>query len=135
VKANGKPIANTVKPAAPKAIAKAATKPAAKAALAGPQATPPAATASGATGSSSYAVQVGACTSTQCVDTYKKLIQPHVGTHPVQVMQQAAASGSAVQRVRVEPLTKDQAQSLKQTLEQADPRLKNAYVVKLADRS
>jgi hypothetical protein len=83
-----------------------------------------------------YAVQVGACTSAKCVENYRKLIQPHVGSHPVEVVQQAApAGGPAVQRVRVEPLSRDQAQSLKQILEQADARLKNAYVVRLADRS
>ncbi|HEX7926018.1 MAG TPA: hypothetical protein VF678_00415, partial [bacterium] len=112
-----------LKPAADSAP-KAAT--AAKA----PLATPPAATTVAANGAAQYAVQVGACSSAQCVDNYRKLLQPHVGQHRVEVMQQAA-----VQRVRVEPLTRDQAQQLKQSLEQADPRLKNAYVVKLADRS
>lgn len=82
-----------------------------------------------------YAVQVGACSSARCVENYRKLVQPHVGPHPVQVVRQAAANGTAVQRVRVEPLTREQAVSLKHSLEQADPRLKNAYVVKLAERS
>jgi hypothetical protein len=118
---NLKPVAETAPKAAP-AVAKAPV-----AAAQAPRATPPAAQSAA---TAQYAVQVGACTSAQCLENYRKLIQPHLGSHRVEVMQQAS-----VQRVRVEPLTRDQAQQLKQSLEQADPRLKNAYVVKLADRS
>jgi hypothetical protein len=102
-----------------------------------PRATPPgpAVQAGAHAPSGGYAVQVGACSSARCVENYRKLVQPHVGPHPVQVVRQAAANGAAVQRVRVEPLTREQALNLKQALEQADPRLKNAYVVKLVERS
>jgi hypothetical protein len=123
------------------ASAKAAVEGAKKAApkaKSAPQATPPglgAAQSSAPAGNPQYAVQVGACSSTQCVENYRKLVQPLVGTHPVEVLQQTAGNGSAVQRVRIVPLSKEQAVRLKQSLEQADPRLKHAYVVKVPDRS
>jgi hypothetical protein len=139
--AHSQPVAPAPKPiapalAAPPAPPAPAAAPAAKPATVAGAAAKPATSAPAAAGegASRYAVQVGACSSARCVETYRKLIQPHVGAHPVQVVQQATA-GAAVQRVRVEPLTKEQALALKQALEQADPRLKNAYVVRMAERS
>lgn len=103
--------------------------------LAQARATPPGPAGQATSTSAAYAVQVGACSSARCVENYRTLVQPHVGPYSVQVVRQAAANGTTVQRVRVEPLTREQALGLKHTLEQADPRLKNAYVVKVAERS
>jgi hypothetical protein len=93
-------------------------------------------TAINGTVGSGYSVQVGACSSSRCVETYRTLIQPLLNGHSVQVMEQPVSPGAAsMQRVRVEGLTIDEAESLKQTLEQADPRLKGAYIVRNGTRS
>ncbi len=118
----------------PKPAPRAAARSAAKAATgAHASAAPQVGAATDAT--ARYALQVGACSSARCVEIYRTLIQPHVGAHPVHVVDQQTAGAAPVQRVRVEPLTKDQALALKQALEQADPRLKQAYIVRTADRS
>lgn len=85
-----------------------------------------------AAGGTRYAVQVGACRSTRCVDSYRKLISAHLSSpadqiHIVAVPSQGKEVG--VQRVRVAPLDKAQAQQLRASLIQADPRLSEAYVV------
>ena len=88
--------------------------------------------ASSMAGSAHYAVQVGACRSTQCVDNYRKLIaaQMPTGMDRIRVVAVAAdGKDTGVQRVRVAPLDKAAAQQLRAALIQADPRLGAAYVV------
>ena len=81
-----------------------------------------------------YAVQVGACRSTRCVENYRQLVTAHLPSNSESVrIVPVAAEGKdgGVQRVRVEPLDKSQAQQLKAALIQADARLSGAYVVDL----
>jgi hypothetical protein len=94
----------------------------------------PESAASPSTGSTSgrYAVQVGACRSAKCVDTYRRLVQTHLtgGAEQVRVLPvPAEGSDSQVQRIRIAPLDKAEAMQLQSSLAQADPRLRGAYVV------
>jgi hypothetical protein len=87
---------------------------------------------SASTGEAHFAVQVGACRSTRCVENYRRLISAHLASpadqiHIVAVPSQGSETG--VQRVRVAPLDKVHAQKLRAALIQADPRLSEAYVV------
>jgi hypothetical protein len=115
--------AGNPEPSAPKAEQAAETTAAGAA--------PEAAAGSAAKSEARYAIQVGACRSPACADNYRRLLAAHVGTHDVQVQSQAGGGNPSVQRVRVAGLTKAEAQELKQALEQADARLKNAYIVKV----
>jgi hypothetical protein len=83
-----------------------------------------------AAGGPQYAVQVGACRSTRCVDNYRALVTPLLPANAdtLRVIP-VPADGSGMQRVRVAPLDKNEAQQLRTALIQADPRLSNAYVV------
>ncbi len=90
---------------------------------------PAAPAAATSAGDAAFALQVGACRSSACVDNYRRLVSLHVDVKSVRVV---ASPGSAgVQRVRVEPLAKHRALELKQALAQADPRLKSAYLVRI----
>ncbi len=85
-----------------------------------------------AMGDGHYAVQVGACRSTKCVDNYRKLIAEHLpsGSDRIRVVAVATeGKDTGMQRVRVAPLDKAAAQQLRTALIQADPRLSAAYVV------
>lgn len=77
-----------------------------------------------------YALQVGACSSHDCVQTYRELLLQVVKASAVQVEQQPKPGGEGIlQRVRVAPLSRAEAERLKAKLTQTDPRLGNAYVL------
>jgi hypothetical protein len=78
-----------------------------------------------------YGVQVGACRSTRCVDSYRQLVAAHVRTGPDRIRIVPEGKDATVRRVRVAPLDKAEAQRLKEALAQADPRLGGAYIVDL----
>jgi len=85
-------------------------------------------------GEAHFAVQVGACRSPRCVDSYRQLVAAHLqaGADPVRVVTvPAEGKEPGMQRVRIAPLDKASAQRLKDTLIQADARLSGAYVVEL----
>ncbi|HUJ75002.1 MAG TPA: hypothetical protein VL359_09095, partial [bacterium] len=84
--------------------------------------------------SGGYALQVGACRLPSCVGRYRELISPHLkgkagAARLVQIPGDHGQGG--LQRLRVEPLDRATALELKETLAQADPRLKSAYLVAL----
>jgi hypothetical protein len=66
------------------------------------------------------------------VDNYRALVTPHLpaNANTVRVIP-VPADNSGLQRVRVAPLEKSEAQQLRTALVQADPRLSNAYVVEV----
>jgi len=77
-----------------------------------------------------YAVQVGACRSSRCIENYRKLVSTHLPANADNIhVIPVPADRSGVQRVRVTPLGRSEAQLLRMALIQADPRLGNAYVV------
>ncbi|MFI5400613.1 MAG: hypothetical protein ACHQZQ_06145 [SAR324 cluster bacterium] len=77
-----------------------------------------------------YAVQVGACRSTRCIENYRALIATHLPANAGNIrVIPVPADHSGVQRVRVAPLERSEAQQLRLALIQADPRLGKAYVV------
>ncbi len=91
-------------------------------------------TVQGASGEAHYAVQVGACRSPRCVDSYRQLVTAHMqaGADPTHIVTvPGEGKDASMQRVRVAPLDKAAAQRLKDTLVQADARLRGAYVVEL----
>ena len=77
-----------------------------------------------------FALQVGACSSYGCVQRYRELLLTHVASDAIRIHKQTTDAGT-IQRVRVEPLSRNRAQQLKRKLAAADKRLGNAYVVSL----
>lgn len=77
-----------------------------------------------------FAIQVGACYSPKCVNSYRKLLLPHVTPEAIQVFESKTLVGQEpVQRIRVVALTEADARRLKKNLAAADARLKDAYLV------
>ncbi len=77
-----------------------------------------------------FALQVGACQSPSCVDSYRKLLLPHVAPGAIQVVESASPTGrGSVQRVRVVHLTESDARRLQKNLAASDARLKDAYMI------
>ena len=123
---------NATSPA--KATKTAAKAKPAKAAAPVATASKPAATSAQqvATGNGHYAVQVGACRSTKCVENYRTLVSTHLPANADHIrVVPVPADASGMQRVRVAPLEKSEAQQLRAALIGADPRLSNAYVVEV----
>ena len=78
-----------------------------------------------------FAVQVGACSSAICVENYRTMLVQHVPSSEIQVIRVENDAGKAVQRIRVAPLSKAEADDVKSMLISADDRMKNAYVLTL----
>ncbi len=77
-----------------------------------------------------FAVQVGACQSSNCVSSYRKLLLPHVAPGAIQVLESAAPEGGgSVQRIRVVSLTESDARRLQKNLAASDARLKDSYTI------
>jgi hypothetical protein len=96
----------------------------------GPQA-PPAASAEG-TGAARFTLQVGACSSFACVENYRHLLLAQVRPGAIKVVAQpGAAGGPAIQRIRVQPLERGEAERLKAALAAQDPHFADAYVMAL----
>lgn len=94
--------------------------------------------ASGATGSSNqangagrYALQVGACSSAACVQKYKGLLMRAVSPTAIQVTQQTRSNNQVVQRIRIAPITRGEAERIKVNLAAVDSRFRDAYLVTL----
>lgn len=73
-----------------------------------------------------FALQVGACSSYDCVQQFRNLLLGHVDSTVIKVV-----SAGAIQRVRVEPLERQAALRLKQALVAQDNRLAGAYLIAL----
>jgi hypothetical protein len=89
----------------------------------------PAANAAVAMDGPAFALQVGACGSYACVEQFRNLLLGEVESRQIAVM--PAAAGTSLQRIRVEPLTREAAAQLKSRLAAKDSRFANAYVVTL----
>jgi len=77
-----------------------------------------------------YALQVGACRSAACVESYRARLLPHVSAERIQVIDMpAAANGASFQRIRIAPLSRADAEALKARLGTADRAFRSAYVV------
>lgn len=83
-----------------------------------------------ATVSDRYALQVGACGSDDCVRKYRTLLEGSVKPDSIRVVSQLQGTRT-VQRIRISPLERSEAERMKDSLTQSDPRFKDAYVVKL----
>ena len=75
-----------------------------------------------------YALQVGACTTNDCRDNYRKILERHVAPAAIHVVVQEGKNGQKVQRIRVEPLGKEEGQALKKKLEAADKLFAGSYL-------
>ena len=78
-----------------------------------------------------YALQVGACSSYACVEAYRELLAGHVKPQSIRVLTANRAQGGAIQRIRVEPLRREEADRLKTTLAAVDSRFAKAYLISL----
>ena len=77
-----------------------------------------------------FSLQVGACSSEQCVDRYRKILSAHVNAEKIQVMRKGSAEeGNLILRVRIAPLERPDADSLKNRLATVDNHFKDAYVI------
>lgn len=127
--ASRKPVRQAPPQAPPAAAAAAAEAGSAPSTEPGPAQDAPAATPQTAMGPR-YAVQVGACRSARCIENYRALIATHLPANADNIrVIPVPADRSGVQRVRVAPLERSEAQQLRLALIQADPRLGKAYVV------
>jgi len=76
-----------------------------------------------------YSLQVGACQSESCVARYRKMLGAHVEADQIQVVKKTiASSGKVVLRVRIAPMEKTAANTLKAKLATVDTRFKDAYL-------
>jgi hypothetical protein len=125
----GEPETGFVMPG-PQAPAAPGARPARVAATA-TAAAPPAASAEG-TGAARFTLQVGACSSFACVENYRHLLLAQVRPGAIKVVAQpGAAGGPAIQRIRVQPLERGEAERLKAALAAQDPHFADAYVLAL----
>jgi len=77
-----------------------------------------------------YSLQVGACRSEGCVARYRKLLSGHVEAEKIQVMRKGSeAEGNLILRVRIAPMARPDADSLKTRLAGLDNRFRDAYVI------
>ena len=83
---------------------------------------------SGTESGSRFSLQVGACNSSACVDSYRKILLTQVKFDQIHISEVKRSKG-LVQRIRVEPLSRQEAQGLKGKLAQVDARFKDAYLV------
>lgn len=96
----------------------------------------PAAPASAATPATAeqgrYTLQVGACSSYACVQSYRKMLLAAVGSRSIKVVKQSDRQrDTVIQRIRIEPLGKAEAEQLKSALISIDPRFNDAYLIAL----
>jgi len=121
------PVAQAAVPAGAEAAAAApdpaSTAPALSGALPAP-ATPSTAPAADAM----FALQVGACSSYACIEQFRNLLLAEVDSNRIKVSG-AGEGNQAIQRVRIEPLSRDAALHLKETLAAKDARFAKAYLV------
>jgi hypothetical protein len=75
-------------------------------------------------------LQVGACSSYGCVEQFRNLLLSEVESSVIQIMQ-SGGGAQPIQRIRVEPLSREAALRLKERLSAKDPRLAQAYLVSL----
>jgi len=76
----------------------------------------------------SVALQVGACGSYACVEQFRNLLLSEVDSKMIRVV--ATGEGTAaMQRIRIEPLARDEANKLKDKLAAKDARFGKAYVI------
>jgi len=93
-------------------------------------ATPAAATASAS--GPQFTLQVGACSSYRCVEAYKRLLAPAVNPRSIKVVTEGnAQGGQSIQRIRIQPLQRTEAERLKARLAASDARFKGAYLIAL----
>ena len=79
-----------------------------------------------------YTLQVGACSSYACVQSYRKLLLAAVGSRSIKVVKQSDRQrDTVIQRIRIEPLGKAEAEQLKSALISIDPRFNDAYLIAL----
>ncbi len=79
-----------------------------------------------------YALQVGACGSSRCVESYRALLKGRAGSDVIKVVTQPARGGnSEIHRIRVSPLTRAEALRLKRELISADSRFGGSYLISL----
>ena len=79
-----------------------------------------------------FALQVGACGSARCVESYRSLLTGQVDANAIKVVPHPATeTGAAIQRIRIEPLTRAEAERLKQDLASNDSRFQGAYLITL----
>jgi hypothetical protein len=92
----------------------------------------PAQAASAAPGEPAFSLQVGACSSFRCVESYRKILLGKVGSRAIKVIRQPMAGGERViQRIRIEPLGRAEGESLRDALIGMDPRFQGAYLLAL----
>jgi hypothetical protein len=88
--------------------------------------------AQAAAGTPQFTLQVGACTSFACVENYRRMLLAKVGSRSIKVVTQPRGAGAAsIQRVRIEPLERAEAERLKAELAALDARFKDAYLIAL----
>ena len=79
-----------------------------------------------------YALQVGACGSNRCVESYRALLKGRAGSDVIQVITKPAKGGKAeIHRIRISPLTRAEALRLKRELISADSRFGGSYLISL----
>lgn len=78
-----------------------------------------------------YALQVGACSSYACVEAYRELLVGHVKPQSIRVSTANRSDGGTIQRIRVEPLQREEADRLKAALAAVDSRFAKAYLISL----
>ncbi len=74
----------------------------------------------------SFALQVAACRSPSCLARYRQLLASRVSTEKIHIRQRAD-----IQQLRIGPLAKNEAQSLKNHLATAEPQLAQAFLIQL----
>ncbi len=78
----------------------------------------------------SHILQVGACSSYTCVENFRKLLLGRVSSNSIQIVKQQSADGSRmIQRIRIGPLGKMDAEELKSSLIALDPQFRGAYII------
>lgn len=83
-------------------------------------------------GTEQFALQVGACSSYECVQAYRNLLLRRVTSSRIKVVPSTHAPGqAAIQRIRIEPLGHAEGERLKSELAIMDARFSDAYLIAL----
>ena len=93
---------------------------------------PPSGTGAGTSSNSGgFALQVGACSSYRCVESFRKLLLGQVSSGSIKVIAQPSPNGEQViQRIRIEPLERVEAERLREALKAENPQFEGAYLVR-----
>lgn len=84
------------------------------------------------TGEARFTLQVGACSSYDCVENYRRMLLRNVSSAMIKVVSQSRGEGTApIHRIRVQPLDRAAAERLKSDLSAEDPRFRDAYLIDL----